>query len=361
MEIAFFGSSLVSAYWNGAATYYRGIIRALHGLGHRVTFYEPDVYGRQQNRDMEDPDWARVVVYQAEDDAGVLAALEEARAADMVVKASGVGVFDELLEAAVLAIKRPEMIVAFWDVDAPATLDRVQNAPDDSFRALIPRYDLVLTYGGGQPVVDAYTALGARLCRPIYNAADPETHHPVAPDPRFEGLCGFLGHRLPDREQRVEEFFLKPAERLPDRRFILGGNAWEDKRLSPNVDYMGYVSTRDHNAFNCTLQAVLNINRASMVTYGFSPPTRVFEVAAAGGCLITDAWEGIELFLEPEQEVLVAEDGEAVVELLSRLDPVQARAIGRAAHRRILAEHTYQHRAIQVQQILDAETTRQKA
>jgi spore maturation protein CgeB len=277
-----------------------------------------------------------------------------------VVKSSGVGVFDELLEAAVLDLKRAGSIVVFWDVDAPATLDRIHGDPADPFRTLIPRYDLILTYGGGSPVVDAYQALGARACHPIYNAADPSTHHPLPPDPRFEGLCGFLGHRLPDREQRVEEFFLKPASRLLNQRFVLGGNAWEHKPMPPNVNYLGYVSTRDHNAFNCTLQSVLNINRSSMARYGFSPPTRVFEVAAAGGCLITDAWEGIELFLEPDKEVLVAADGEAVANYLVSLDPTQARIIGQAAHRRILAEHTYQHRALQLQQILNAERKPQK-
>jgi spore maturation protein CgeB len=366
MNIAFFGSSLVSAYWNGAATYYRGIIRALHALGHGVTFYEPDAYGRQQHRDMEDPEWAKVVVYQVGDltepDASELhRALDEASKADMVVKASGVGVFDELLEGEVLEIRRPGMIVAFWDVDAPATLDRLKENPDDPLRSHIPRYDLILTYGGGEPVVSAYTALGARTCHPIYNAADPATHHPVAPDPRFAGHCGFLGHRLPDREGRVEEFFLKPAARLPEKRFILGGNAWEDKAMPSNVDYIGYLSTRDHNAFNSSLQAVLNINRASMAHYGFSPPTRVFEVAAAGGCLITDAWVGIDQFLEPDREVLVAADGDAVAYYLAWLDPAQARAIGLAAHARILAQHTYEHRSKQLQQILDAESMAQKA
>src|SRR6185436_3514721 len=124
MRIAFFGSSLVSAYWNGAATYYRGFVRALHERGHRVTFYEPDAYERQQHRDIPDPDWARVVVYPGEGEAGVLRALESARGADLVVKASGVGVFDELLEAGVLELQGPSTLAAFWDVDAPATLDR---------------------------------------------------------------------------------------------------------------------------------------------------------------------------------------------------------------------------------------------
>lgn len=360
MKIAFFGSSLVSAYWNGAATYYRGIIRALHGLGHRVTFYEPDAYGRQQNRDMDDPEWAEVVVYSAEDQTGVNQAIEAARQADLVVKASGVGVFDELLEEAVLAIRKPGMMVAFWDVDAPATLDRLHANPDDPFRGLIPQYDMILTYGGGNPVVDAYTALGAQHCYPIYNAADPHTHFPVAPKAEYAGLCGFLGHRLPDRETRVEEFFFKPAQRLPNHRFVLGGNAWESRPLPANIHYAGYVSTRDHNTFNSSLRAVLNITRASMATYGFSPPTRVFEVAAAGGCLITDAWEGIETFFEPNREVLVAADGDAVADYLTWLDPVEAKAIGNAALRRVMAEHTYTHRAAQVQQILNGASNLQQ-
>jgi spore maturation protein CgeB len=252
MNIAFFGSSLVSAYWNGAATYYRGIVRGLHACGHRITFFEPDAYGRQEHRDIDDPPWAEVVVYPGEGEAGVQQALDRARAADVIVKASGVGVFDALLEAAVLDVKRPEALAIFWDVDAPATLDRVQQDPGDPFRPLIPRYDAVFTYGGGDPVVQAYTALGARACVPIYNALDPATHHPVAPDARFAADLGFLGNRLPDREARVEAFFLQVAAKRPERRFLLGGSGWHDKPMPPNVRYAGHVFTRDHNAFNAT-------------------------------------------------------------------------------------------------------------
>jgi spore maturation protein CgeB len=353
LDIAFFGSSLVSAYWNGAATYYRGIVRALAERGHRVTFYEPDAYGRQQHRDMPDPSWARVVVYPGEGESGVLDALAQARGADLVVKASGVGVFDELLEREVLALQNARTRVAFWDVDAPATLDRVQTNHDDPFLALIPRYDLVLTYGGGDPVVRAYEALGARECVPIYNALDPSTHHPVPPEPRFACDLGFLGNRLPDREARVEEFFLRAAELLPDHGFVLGGSGWADKPMPSNVNPIGHVYTHEHNAFNCTPRAVLNVNRESMARYGFSPPTRVFEAAGAGACLITDEWIGIELFLEPGNEVLIARDGEAVAEHLRSLTSERARAIGSAAYRRILGEHTYAHRVAQLEALLD--------
>src|SRR4051812_12671267 len=143
LNIAIFGSSLVSAYWNGAATYYRGLIRALHQRGHHITFFEPDAYQRQQHRDMADPDWAEVVVYPGRDAANALHAVEQARGSDLVIKASGVGVFDELLEAAVLDLQTSRTLVAFLDVDAPATLDRLHSNSDDPFHALIPRYDLI--------------------------------------------------------------------------------------------------------------------------------------------------------------------------------------------------------------------------
>jgi spore maturation protein CgeB len=352
LDIAFFGSSLVSAYWNGAATYYRGIVRALAERGHRVTFYEPDAYARQQHRDMPDPSWARVIVYAGEGEDGVLDALGQARGADLVIKASGVGVFDELLEREVLALQNARTLVAFWDVDAPATLDRVQTNPGDPFLALIPRYDLVLTYGGGDPVIRAYEALGARECVPIYNALDPSTHHPVPPEPRFACDLGFLGNRLPDREARVEQFFLRAAELMPDATFVLGGSGWADKPMPSNVNPIGHVYTHEHNAFNCTPRAVLNVNRESMARYGFSPPTRVFEAAGAGACLITDEWIGIELFLDPGSEVLVASDGAAVAEHLRSLTPERARAIGSAAYRHILGEHTYAHRVAQLERLL---------
>jgi spore maturation protein CgeB len=357
LDIAFFGSSLVSAYWNGAATYYRGIVRALAERGHRVTFYEPDAYQRQQHRDIDDPPWARVVVYRANVCDHILAAVELARDADLVIKASGVGVFDDVLEAAVLELQSAERRVVFWDVDAPATLDRVTQNPADAFRTLIPRYDLVFTYGGGNPVVDAYEALGARACVPIYNALDPHTHFPVAPDPRFACDLAFLGNRLPDRERRVEQFFLEVAASQPQRQFLLGGNGWDDKPMPPNVHYTGHVFTHDHNAFNCTPATVLNINRESMARYGFSPPTRVFEAAGAGACLITDAWEGIELFLEPGSEVLVASSGIEVAQQLEALTPERAKEIGQAALRRVLSEHTYAHRVAEVEAALEDRCT----
>ncbi len=352
MNFAFFGSSLVSAYWNGAATYYRGMVRGLHRRGHSITFFEPDAFERQRHRDLDDPDWARVVVYPASK-AALDRALAAAAGADVIVKTSGVGVFDDYLEQAVADLKKPANTVIFWDVDAPATLDRMAGDPYDPLRALIPRYDLILTYGGGEPVVRAYLALGAPLCVPIYNALDLSTHHPVAAEPRFAADLAFLGNRLPDREERVDEFFFKAAAARPRYNFLLGGNGWGDRPMPANINALGHVYTRDHNAINATARAVLNISRSSMARYGFSPATRVFEAAGAAACLITDAWEGIELFLEPEREVLVATDGEQVAAILDDLSPARARRIGRNALDRVTGAHTYAHRAAQLEAVLE--------
>jgi spore maturation protein CgeB len=352
MRIAFFGSSLVSAYWNGAATYYRGIIRALYECGHQITFFEPDAYERQTHRDIPDPDWARVVVYSGSGGEGVRAALAMAGDMDVVVKCSGVGVYDELLEAEVAAMRRPGLLTVFWDVDAPATLERIAANPSDPFRDLIPAYDLILTYGGGPPVVAAYSALGARSCVPIYNAVDPSTHYPAPPDHRFEADVAFLGNRLPDREKRVDAFFFATAVAMPDHRFLLAGSGWDGKPLPSNVRYIGHLYTNDHNAFNCTPRAVLNIARESMARFGFSPATRVFEAAGAGACLITDAWEGVEEFFAPGREILVAASVLEVVAHLQGLRPEQAAAIGTAARSRALAAHTYRQRAVLCEQVM---------
>jgi spore maturation protein CgeB len=352
MKIAFFGSSLVSAYWNGACTYYRGLLKEMARLGHVITFYEPDAYDRQKHRDMADPPWAKVVVYPATADGWQRALEAAARDADLLVKASGVGVFDAELEQA-LPQASSRAIRAYWDVDAPATLEALAEHPGHHLRSVIPSYDVVFTYGGGNAVVRGYMAAGAKLCVPIYNALDPDTHYPVAPNSDFSCDLSFLGNRLPDREARVEEFFLKAASLSPKRSFLLGGSGWETRELPANVRHRGHVGTADHNAFFCSGLATLNVNRASMARFGFSPPTRIFEAAGAGACLITDRWDGIGNFLEPGREILVAENAEDVAAHLEALSPQYARPISEAARKRVLAHHTYRNRARRANEVLE--------
>ena len=352
MRIFVFGSSITSSYWNGAATYYRGIYKNLAALGHEITVAEPDIFKRQQHRDLSEVEYAQVIVYQTPRDIDELIGL--ACTSDLVIKHSGVGADDDLLERRILDCHSSHTQVAFWDVDAPATLQRVEGNPSDPFRRCIPLYDFVFTYGGGPQVVQCYRNLGARNCHPIYNALDPDTHHPEAPDPALACDLVFVGNRLPDREVRVEQFFLRAAELAPEMSFILGGEGWGGKAMPSNVRWIGHVGTNSHNRVNASARMVLNINRDSMADVGFSPPTRVFEAAGAGACLITDKWRGIEKFFAPGREILVAENAEEIVAYLREKSAADARAMGDAMLIRALGEHTYAQRADEVEKILCA-------
>lgn len=353
--VSFFGSSLVSTYWNGAATYYRGILEVLSRQGFTIYFYEPDILNRQKNRDIEDPEYATVIVYQPVY-AQLMDCLETALSSDIVIKASGVGVFDEQIEIFLLTNRKSGQRVFFWDVDAPATLERIRSNQEDYFRRLIPGFDHILTYGGGQRVIDSYKNLGARQVTPIYNAYSPETHFPAQPDSFFEADLAFLGNRLPDRENRADEFFFKVAKALPHRKFLLGGSGWADKPIPDNVRYIGHVSSSAHNAFNCSPLAVLNISRDSMAAYGYSPATRVFEAAGAGACIITDAWLGVSFFFEPDKEILVVANAEQLIALLNELTESKAKNIGKRALAKAQNAHTYSHRADEIASIFHTTT-----
>ena len=358
MSLYVFGSSLTSAYWNGAATYYRGIYKNLHALGYRITFAEPDIYDRPRHRDWpagQDPAYAHCPIYRGRAELDLH--LRRAREADLIVKHSGVGADDDYLEAAVIeaaaaapAERRPR--IAFWDVDAPATLATLDADPRHHLRGLLPAYDFVFTYGGGPGVARRYQAFGARCCHAIYNGLDPDTHFPAPPVREWISDLMFLGHRLPDREQRVRSLFLGAAALGPEYQFLLAGEGWSDLPLPANVRSCGYVSPGRHNALNASARFVLNLNRDSMAQAGFSPPTRIFEAAGAGAAIISDEWRGMETFFEPGREILLANCGDAVHAYLKEVSPQAAARLGSRARQRALAEHTYAQRARQLHQLL---------
>lgn len=346
MKIFAFGASILTSYWNGAATYYRGNYKYLARRGHEITFASPDAFGRRERPDEGDFSFVNALYYPPT--SGVDAMMEMAAEADIVVKHSGLGVDDTLLERRVLELQ-PHCAVVFWDVDAPATLARLRDDPGDPFHADIPRYDAVLSYGGGPKAQWGYLEAGVRAYFNIYNGLDPETHHPVPPDPALACDVAFLGNRLPDREARVEELFFRAAKLAPDKQFLLGGEGWGDKQMPPNVRYIGHVSTDDHNRFNSSAGMVMNINRASMADFGFSPPTRVFEVSGSGSCMLCDDWPGIDDCFELGKEILVIRNAEDVVMALQSYDATARRRIGEAFHARGLRDHTYEQRALQAE------------
>lgn len=349
MKIFVFGSSIVSSYWNGAATYYRGIYKYVARRGHHVTFAEPDAWGRQEHRDPGDYSWVESIVYKPRQDLDRLLTL--ASDCDVVIKHSGIGADDDVLELRVLECQ-PGAAVCFWDVDAPATIERMNFHPGDPFPLAISRYDAIFTYGGGPFVREHYLHFGARVYHSIYNGLDPETHHPVARNPDFACDLAFLGNRLPDRETRVDELFLAAAQLAPDQSFLLGGEGWGDKALPANVRWIGHVPTGLHNTINCSARMVLNINRASMASFGFSPPTRVFEAAGAGACLLCDDWPGVEDCFEPQRELIVVRSADDVARALRDYNADDCRRMGDAFLARALRDHSYARRAAMVEDAL---------
>ena len=347
MKIFVFGSSIVSSYWNGAATYYRGCYKYLSRRGHDVTFAEPDAYGRQEHRDSGDFSYVHSIVYQPGRD--IDAMMRRAVMADVVIKHSGIGADDELLEQRVLECRK-NCAVIFWDVDAPATLARLKENPSDAFIQAVPQYDAIFTYGGGPGTRADYLGFGAKAYHSIYNGLDPETHHPVSHAEEYDCDLAFVGNRMPDRELRVEELFLKAAQLAPEKKFLLGGEGWEGKPLPPNVRWIGHVPTSEHNSINCSAGMVININRNSMAACGFSPPTRIFEAAGAGACMLCDEWPGIEDCFEPGREILVVRNAEEVVEALREHSPITRRQIGNAFYAAALRNHTYAARAQQAEE-----------
>lgn len=352
LKISFFGSSLISSYRNAVVPYYRGIIKALYKNGHQITFYEPDTYNREENRNINDPGWAKSILFQPKKSA-LLEALAIGSKADLIVKTSGVGFFDRELEKKVLQIRRPGQMVVFWDMDAPATLDRLEKNPKDPFIKLIPEYDLIFTYGGGQAVVNAYKELGAKDCIPVYNAVDPETHFPSIPDPIYDCDMAFIGNRLTDRQTRVDEFFFQAASLLPEKSFFIAGNGWDDKFQRENIKHKGDLPINFNNALNSTPLTVLNISNEIIDRFGVSPETRIFEAAGAGACIITDNLNEIDLFFEPGKEILVAASGKEVALILDELAPAVAKKIGQASLRRVLSDHTYAQRARKIEHVLN--------
>lgn len=352
MTFAFFGASLVSGYTNGAVTYVRGVLRALAERGHVVRFYEPIDDERLARRDILDPSWAEIVRFTA-DGAGVEAALDDAHDADVIVKSSGIGVFDDLLEGAVPQCTRTDALAVYWDLDPAATLARIESDANYPLRAQLPWYDLVLTRIGDDEMVEAFERIGVQTCFPVYNALDADVHHPEAASPQPRATLLYMGHRHADRDVQVQQAFFDVAVRMPTHRFLLAGCGWESVSMPSNVDYLGYVYTAEHNLYHCSTLAALNLTDAGSAALGYAPTARLFEAAGAATCVISDAWSGIDAFFDPGREVLIAHETAEIVEQLCGLGADRAGAIGRRARWRSRIEHTYARRAAELEALLE--------
>jgi spore maturation protein CgeB len=246
----------------------------------------------------------------------------------------------------------------FYDLDTPVTLarlesgERVEYVPDSGLAA----FDLVLSYTGGEALTALHARLGARRVAPLYGSVDPEIHAPAEALQEFAGDLSYLGTYAEDRQRTLNRLFLEPARRLPQRRFVIGGAQYPDSfPWSSNIFFVRHLPPALHPAFYASSRATLNVTRAAMARMGFCPSGRLFEAAACGVPILTDAWEGLEHFFQPGEEILVCHSSDDTVEALA-LSDAELRRIARAARDRTLAAHTALARARELEDLIACRT-----
>jgi len=354
MKLVVFGLSISSSWGNGHATTYRALLRAFAERGHEVSFYEWDApWYRGSNRDLPEPDFCQLVLYR-EWDAVAARAVAEAREADATIVGSYVHRGPEVIDALAAAGVEP---LFFYDIDTPVTVAALRSGGAEYLRRdQVPLFTGYLSFTGGPFLREVLQGeLGAREAVPLYCAVDVKRYRPVAAEPEFRVELAYMGTYAPDRQPVVERFLLEPAQRLPDHRFLVAGPQYPSAiRWPANVRRLSHLAPARHPAFYSTAAWQLNATRADMVAAGWSPSVRLFEAAACGAAMISDRWSGIEHFFTPGEEILLPESTEAVLEILTTTHPDDRAALGRAARERILAEHTAQHRAAQLDALLRA-------
>lgn len=344
MKLAVFGLSVSSSWGNGHAALWRGLICALLRDGHSVTFFERDMPWYAEHRDLAElPDGGKLVLYADWNE--VLPQARRALAdADVGMVTSycpdGIAASGLVLDAAV-------PVRCFYDLDTPVTLARIAAGERVAYlpEGGLGGFDLVLSYTGGGALAALRERLGAQRVAPLYGSVDPDVHRPVSPQPRYAASLSYLGTYAEDRQQALEQLLVEPARRRPEQRFVIGGAMYPASfPWAPNIWFVRHLPPPEHPAFYCSTGFTLNVTRAPMAEMGWCPSGRLFEAAACGTPVISDWWEGLDEFFEPEEEIVIARDAEDV---LAAIDTPRAErdALGRRARERALEEHSAAKRA----------------
>jgi spore maturation protein CgeB len=350
MNLVIFGLTVTSSWGNGHATIWRGLCGALSRLGHRVTFFERDVFYYAASRDLRDtPDY---VINLYTDWGEVMPAARRAvREAEAAIVTS---YCPDAIAAADLIVSTATGLRVFYDLDTPVTLDRLRSGARVEYipPAGLGAFDLVLSYTGGPALEELTRTLGAHRVAPLYGSVDPAIHQRVTPAPRYLADLSYLGTYASDRQRSLEDLFLKPALAFPDKRFVVGGAMYpQDFPWAPNIWFLRHVPPPEHPLFYSSSSLTLNVTRAAMAEMGYCPSGRLFEAAACETPVVSDWWEGLDGFFEPGREILIARTADDVIGALS-LGDEERRRIGKAARARTLAEHTAEHRGKQLLDLL---------
>jgi spore maturation protein CgeB len=344
MKCVMLGLSITSSWGNGHATTYRGLVKAMTALGHDVLFLERDVPWYAENRDLPEPPFGVTRLY-----ASLNELMEEyeshVRDADMVLVGSYV---PDGVQVGEWVIRTARGITVFYDIDTPVTLSGLRRN-DSTYlsRELVRRYDLYLSFTGGPTLRRLEHEFGAQLARPLYCSVDPDLYFPARTELRW--ALGYLGTYSIDRQPTLGELLVKPAQQLGAQSFIVAGAQYpEDIAWPANVQRVHHIAPHAHRSFYAAQRFTLNVTRAEMVRAGYSPSVRLFEAAACGTPIISDAWPGLDTLLRPGSEVLVAHSAGEVCAYLA-MPEEQRRAVAERARQRILSDHTSAHRALELE------------
>ncbi len=342
MKLTLFGLTLSSSWGNGHATPYRAMLRALHRLGHQATYYERDVDYYRKRRDLAECDYCELVLY-PDWETVRKRALVEAAASDVVMIGSycpeGARICDDMLACA-------GPLRVFYDLDTPITLAALgDGAVEYLRREQMSGFDLYLSFTGGDILRQLEREYGVRMARPLYGCVDPEVHARVAPHVDFACALSYMGTYAPDRQQKLEELLLAPAQLLPTRSFILAGSLYPwDWPWPANLRRFEHVAPADHPALYSSSGATLNLTRDGMARAGWCPSGRFFEAAACGTPILTDWFAGLDQFFTPGEEVLVVNTAEEVLQAIVH-DERGLQQLAARARERTLQQHTGTSRA----------------
>ncbi|MCC6586270.1 MAG: glycosyltransferase [Bryobacterales bacterium] len=345
MNIVVLGLSITSSWGNGHATTYRALVRGLEQRGHKVLFLERDVPWYAENRDMPRPPFGTTELYdsvaQVKD-----RFTRQVRQADLVIVGSyvpqGVAIGEWVVDTA-------QGVTAFYDIDTPVTIAKLnRNDTEYLTRALVKRYDLYLSFTGGPTLERLEKQFGAPAARALYCSVDPQLYYPE--DKAIEWDLGYLGTYSADRQPALDRLLIQPAAMCTQQRFVVAGPMYpQEIQWPPNVTRTEHLAPNLHRGFYNSQRYTLNITRADMVAAGYSPSVRLFEAAACGTPIISDAWAGLETLFAPGKEILIARCPEEVQEYLTNL-PASARSeISQAARTKVLNAHTGEHRAVELE------------
>ncbi|PYX89427.1 MAG: glycosyltransferase [Acidobacteria bacterium] len=345
MKIVVFGLTITSSWGNGHGTTYRALTRALAERGHTIIFFEHDVEWYASNRDLPNPEWCQVVLYEEWNEI-VPRVHRELREADVAVVGSyfpeGVEVIERIADSAAIKV--------FYDIDTPITLAQLRKRGETAYLRAeqIPSFDIYFSFTGGPMLREIEQEFGAHCAVPLYCSFDPCRYHRYPVDQEYACAMSYMGTYAPDRQPKIDELLCGPARRLRQKKFIVAGPQYPPSLAWPgNVERIIHLNPCWHPHLYSSSRLTLNVTRRDMVMAGYSPSVRLFEAAACGAAIISDNWPGLEAFFTPGEEILVPASGDDVVRYILEYSDVEIESVGERAQARVLATHTNLQRALE--------------